>query len=93
MVGAIKGKERSIYGFSFLPLFVFLALGLLFFKASKRSWKLILTKKKQGIELFLKIGGELNRREYKLGVQKGERRETSRLVRLECMNLVLLQYS
>jgi len=27
--------------------------------------------KKQGIELFLEIGGELNRREYKLGVQEG----------------------
>jgi hypothetical protein len=48
---------------------------------------------KQSIELFLEIGSELNRREYKLGVQEGERKGTSRLVKLECMNLVLLQYS
>jgi hypothetical protein len=49
--------------------------------------------KKQGIELFLEIGGELNRKDYKLGVQEGEWRGTSRLVKLECMKLVLLQYN
>jgi hypothetical protein len=43
--------------------------------------------KKQGIELFLEIGGELNMKEYKLGVQEGKWRRISRLVRLECMNL------
>jgi hypothetical protein len=36
-----KGGKKRIYGSSFLPLFVFLALGLLFLKASKKSWKLI----------------------------------------------------
>jgi hypothetical protein len=85
VVGAIKGKERSIYCFSFFPLFVFLALGLLEINLS--------LEKKQGIELFLNLGGELKRKEYKLGVQEGEWRGTSRLVRLECMNLVLFQYS
>jgi hypothetical protein len=49
--------------------------------------------KKQSIEVFLEIGGGLNRREYKLGVQEREWKGTSRLVKLECMNLVLLQYS